>query len=374
MSPEASGSACVGDVCDALDRIAPPSLAQEWDNVGLLAGDRAAKVGRVMLCIDLMRPVLDEAVREGVQFLMAYHPPLFRPVKRLVASGDDASSLVFGCISAGVAVYSTHTALDAAEGGTNDRIAALCGINTTEPIAYTHDESACKVVVFVPANEADKVAEAMFAAGAGRIGDYEKCAFRIPGTGSFLGGAGTCPAVGQAGEYETVEEVRVECVCPKSLLVGVIRALRAAHSYEEPAFDVYPLVGVPRRGIGCVGALPGGTTLAGLARGLKESTGAACVQIVGGGERTVSRAVICVGAAGSLPFEVGLREGDVVVTGEIRHHDALAILRAGCCAIALNHWSSERPVLGALADRLTAMLPSVEFLVSGADCEPFVPV
>lgn len=359
-------------VCEALDKIAPLSLAQDWDNVGLLAGDTTAEVRRLMLCIDLMPAVVDEAVAAGVQVVMAYHPPIFKPVSRLVSPGPGPEAQVLRCIANGIAVYSLHTALDAADGGTNDCLAQLCGITETRPLEYAEAGPAeYKVVVFVPLNETERVAEAMFAAGAGRIGDYEKCSFRIPGTGTFFGTEATSPTVGQAGRLEHVEEIRLEAVCAAPCLAAVIEAMVRAHSYEEPAFDIYPLKKRPARGIGRVGRLPQPETLASLARKLKQTADAACTAIVGDPEREVDRAVIVAGAAGSLPFGIGLGERDVVISGEIRHHDALTIRRLNSSAIALSHWSSERPALKLLATKLHALRPGVEVMVSKRDGEPF---
>jgi len=366
----------VSDVCDALQRLAPLELAQDWDNVGLLVGDRGAKVRRVLLSIDLMPAVVEEAVRGKVQFIVAYHPPIFKPMGRLAVPANDPVDAVFRCIAAGIAIYSTHTALDAADGGTNDVIAQMCGLKRAEPLEYTGGigDGHYKLVAFIPAKDVDKVADAVFAAGAGRIGDYEKCSFRIPGTGTFHGGESTNPTIGQGGRFETVEEIRVEAVVGRGHLPRVVAALRDAHPYEEPAFDIYPLQAEPKRGIGRVGELANSMTLASFAKRLKKPTGAARVQIVGDPNTKARRAIICVGAAGSLVFKAGLAAGDVVVTGEIRHHDALAILRHGATAVALGHWASEHPVLGPFANRLKNRVRSVEVVLSKCDRDPIASV
>jgi len=154
-------------------------------------------------------------------------------------------------------------------------------------------------------------------------------------------------------------------------LPAVVSAMIEAHSYEEPAFDIYPLRPKPVRGIGRVGMLPAPIALSTLARKLKRATHATCVQFVGEAEHAVDRAIIVVGAAGSLPFRLMLTPHDVIVTGEIRHHDALTILRVGCTAIALGHWASERPTLPVLAKRIPDLLPTVTVKVSDADGDPF---
>lgn len=362
-------------VCQALQCIAPLELAQSWDNVGLVAGDLHRVIGSALLCIDLTPEVADEVIAGKYDLVVAYHPPIFRPITRLTAQSSGPEAAVFRCIQAGTAVYSPHTALDAAEGGTCDVIARMCGITQTESIEYADPgASEVKFVTFVPAANVDAVADAMFAAGAGRIGEYQQCSYRLEGQGTFFGGDATNPAVGRKGQLERVEEVRLEMVCPSRKIPQAVAALRGAHPYEEPAFDIYPLASKPARGTGRWGALPKPMPLAQLARKLKRATSATCAQIVGDPAHEVSRAVILVGAAGSTPFKVGLTSDDVIITGEIRHHDALSYRRIGASAIALNHWTSERPVLKALADRLSCMLPGLDVVLSKADREPFSPV
>ena len=366
----------VADVCSAMETIAPTGLAQSWDNVGLLAGDPKAVVRRALACIDLTPPVVEEAIKKKIDLLLAYHPPIFKPVSSLRADSRGTDAAVFRCIRNGIAIYATHTALDAAKGGTNDVIASLCGIKQTEPLEYVDDPSVdeCKLVVFVPADQLEKIADAMFNAGAGHIGDYGRCSYRTTGQGTFLGGEATSPSIGKRGRIEYVDEVRLETIVPSKALPGVVSAMIKAHSYEEPAFDIYPLKPRPVRGIGRVGSLPRAVTLRSLARRLKRATQAACVQIVGPSDRMIERAAIVVGAAGGLPLRTPLSLSDVVITGEIRHHDALAIQRTGSTAIALGHWASERPVLANLAKRLQEEVPGLHANISSADVDPFHPV
>jgi len=368
---------------DALGQIADPALAQEWDNVGLIAGDNRRPCRGAMLCIDMTGSVVDEAVASGANLIVAYHPPIFRPVKRLVAQSRETDAVVVRALHHRIHIYAMHTALDAAEGGTNDVIARLCGIERTEPFEDVPAEpSAAKVVVFVPPDEADRVAEAMFSAGAGRIGEYEKCSFRLRGTGTFFGTEGADPTVGERGRLERVDEIRLEAVVPDASIAAVLDAARRAHSYEEPAIDVYPLKPSRMRpGIGRVGTLPRRTTLGGLAGRLKKAVGAAVVHVVGARSLPVRRVAICVGSAGRLPDKSRRTHScDAIITGEINHHDALHWCRrtppkgSGFGAIALGHWHSERPVLSAVATRLRSVLPGLAVKISRKDRDPFQPV
>lgn len=368
-----ANSSTLADVVRVFERIAPTRLAEEWDNVGLLAGDYAARIKRILLCIDLTADVVDEAIAAKADLIMAYHPPIFRSISRLHGHGSGTDAHVFRCIAAGIAVYSMHTALDAADGGTNDVLAELCGLRETRAIEHAAGPAQCKLVIFIPEKDVDAVAGAIFEAGAGRIGEYDMCSYRLSGEGTFRGSDETNPTIGKAGQFERVAEVRVETVVPQRLIPQVVEALRKAHPYEEPAFDLYPLTASPEQGAGRHGPLARPSTPAALARRLRRSVPAPTVQIVGPPDREVTHAVVCVGAAGRLPFKLPLTPQHVIVTGEIRHHDALTIRRLGCTAIALSHWASERPALGGLAERIGEELAAVEVGVSEADADPFGP-
>ncbi|UCC29816.1 MAG: Nif3-like dinuclear metal center hexameric protein, partial [Phycisphaerales bacterium] len=270
--PQRSAGWSVTDFCAKMELVVPTGLAQSWDNVGLLAGDCQGPVDHVLTCIDLTPAVLEEALRKKVDVILAYHPPILNPVSSLCADDTGTEAVVFQCIRNGIAVYSVHTALDAADGGTNDAIASLCGIEETEPLEYVDDPTmeVCKLVVFVPPNAIKKVSDAMFSAGAGSIGDYSQCSYRTSGQGTFFGGEDSQPSVGEPGRMEYVDEIRLETVVPLTVLPAVVTAMARAHPYEEPAFDVYPLKPPPLRGIGRIGRLPRPVHLASLARKLKR--------------------------------------------------------------------------------------------------------
>jgi dinuclear metal center YbgI/SA1388 family protein len=360
-----------------MEQLAPPWAAAEWDNVGLLAGDPSWPAKRILLTIDLTGPVLDEAVRGKADVILAYHPPLFRPVKRLLPDRSTPAGLAAEALARRIAVYSPHTALDTAIGGTNDTLAELAGLRDLMPFdAAAGGEPQCKLVVFVPAAEVDALADAVFEAGAGRIGEYQKCSYRLRGQGTFFGTEATDPTIGRKGRLERVEEIRLEVIFPKRRLAAVTAAVRRAHSYDQPAFDIYPLEPLPegRIGQGRIGGFDRAVTLATLARRLAKQTAAANVLTVGKRGGKLTRGLVCVGAAGALPFEIAGRPcgpGDVVITGEIRHHDALRYDRCGVAAVALGHWASERPVLAPLAAMLRKLLPGLTATISRADRDPF---
>src|SRR5947209_1466121 len=230
----------VADVLKHLEQLAPVSLAAEWDNVGLLLGARGAEVRRIMTCLTVTPESAAEAVEAGAQLIVTHHPILFRPVKRLTTSNPEGR-MILDLVHGGVAVYSPHTSFDNTRGGINDMLAQRLNLTDVGPLKRRPGAGQCKVVVFVPDADLGKVAEAMFAAGAGQIGQYSQCSFRLSGTGTFFGSEAANPTVGQKGQREEVGEWRLEVICPETSLQRVLQAMRQAHSYEEPAFDVYPL-------------------------------------------------------------------------------------------------------------------------------------
>lgn len=369
--------ATVGALRDAMRRIAPEWSAADWDNVGLLAGDPDWPVGQALLTIDLTPAVLDEAIAGRFDAIIAYHPPIFRAIKALLASRHTTEGLAASALANRIAIYSPHTALDCAPGGMNDAIAALCDLTDVRPFEAARPPARqAKLVTFVPPRQIDRVAEALFAAGAGRIGAYEKCSYRTSGYGTFFGTDDAHPAVGKRGRLERVDEVRIEVVCPMSGISAVVWALRAAHPYEEPAFDIYPLEPAPDASIGQgrMGRFARPTTLGALTRALTRKVAAKNPIVSGAPAAPLRTALVCVGAAGSLPLEIPGRPcgpGDVIITGEIRHHDALHYRRLGACAIGLGHWASERPGLTPLASRLRDAMPGVRFVISRQDRDPF---
>jgi len=375
----------VSQIVNSLERIAPPGLAEEWDNVGLLIGDRGANVRKVMLCIDLTPEVLSEAVAGKVQMVMAYHPVIFKPVSRLTA---DANEVVYEAARRGISVYSMHTALDVAPGGTNDVLADAMGLRQRKPLEPSAGPGECKIVVFCQADEVADVAQSAFTAGAGVIENYTDCAFFGYGIGSFAGGSGSNPAIGQGGQGEAVEEIRLEVICPPARVSEVCGAIRAAHSYETPAIDVYQLSGA-RAGVGMgrIGSLPRPVTVATLISRVKKATGIKRVLLAarphpkavrarngrkGSGKGALVSVVACgAGSCGGL-WKTALDAGAAFyLTGEMRHHDALAATNAGLTVVCVGHSNSERITMASVAMRIVKAMPKLKVTVSKLDRDPF---
>jgi dinuclear metal center YbgI/SA1388 family protein len=362
----------VADVVSHLEKFAPRSLAAEWDNVGLLLGDGATPVARVLTCLTVTPGVVAEAVAGGVNLIVTHHPVLFRAVKSLTTATAEGRILL-PLVRNGVAVYSPHTAFDDCAGGINDQLCETLGLTDVRPLRSrpVGEAGDLKLVVFVPVADLAKVSDALFAAGAGRIGAYRECSFRTEGTGTFFGTDDANPAVGQKMRREEVSESRLEVVVPTAKVAAAVAALRAAHSYEEPAFDLYPLKTAPAGGSGRVGVLPQPVALGDLGRTLRTKLRANGVQVIGDQARPVSRVAVACGAAGEYLKDAIKAQADIFVTGELRFHDGLAAQAAGVAVLLPGHYATERSAVEALAGRLQAAFPDVTVTASAEERDPF---
>jgi dinuclear metal center YbgI/SA1388 family protein len=355
---------------DHLERLAPTRLAAEWDNVGLLLGDQQGEVRQIMTCLTLTNQTAGEAIAAGAQLIVAHHPIMFRPVRQLT-TGTAEGRMLLSLVRAGVAVYSPHTAFDNASRGINEMLAQRLGMVETRPIRQQAGVRQYKMVVFVPEKDLSCVADAMFATGAGQIGQYSQCSFRLLGTGTFFGSEAANPTVGQKGRREEVAEWRLEVICPEMRLEEVIRAMRRAHSYEEPAFDVYPLQPMPvGLGEARVGRLPAPAALEQLARQVKNVLKASAVQTVGDLNRRVETVAIVCGAGGDFLADALGAKVDVLFTGELRFHDYLAALDHGLSLVLPGHYATERFAVEELAKDLQSQFRDARVWAAQTERDP----
>lgn len=360
----------VADLSSSLERFAPCSTAADWDNVGLLLGDPASPVTRIMTCLTITPDVVEEAVRERANLIVSHHPVLFRGAKRLTLNTADGR-VILPLVQANIAVYSPHTAFDNCAGGINDILCRRLGILNPVPLRAREATRQYKLVVFVPDTDLAKVSDAVFSAGAGVIGQYRECSYRLSGTGTFFGTATTNPTVGRKGQREEVAEWRLEVVVPERNLGATANAMRKAHSYEEPAFDVYPLKPGISGGDGRVGELAEPTTLDDLAKKTKRELTANSLDIVGDLHRTVRKIAVACGAAEEFLSDSIRANADVFITGELRFHNALTAREAGIGIILPGHYATERPAVEELSALLKAAWPDITVWPSRKERDPF---
>lgn len=371
----------VKDIMDAMERIAPRRFAETRDRerIGLHAGDPAAAVTRVALALDATLGAMAAASDKGAEMLVVHHPRFHGGIRNLVEA-DPAGRRGLEIIRRGLAVFSAHTNLDAAPGGTNDCLAAAAGIVDPRVVEPLYVDRLLKLAVFVPKSHVETVRDALDRAGAGAIGNYSGCTFRTPGTGTFRCGKGTKPFQGTPGSFEEADEYRLETIFEESLREKILAAMMNAHPYEEVAYDLYSLAGGGLDGggnstanggtvygLGRAGDLAKAETVESLARRLAKRTKSTQTQFSGKAGRKVRRAAVWAG--GGAPVDLLSATGaEVVVAGEIGYHDVETFGDNGVSVVTLGHGFSEELALEPLAERLGREVPGARFFVAGTGC------
>lgn len=360
----------VGDIFDFMCSFAPPALAEEWDNVGLLCGGRETPVSRVLIALDITPAVAAEANKKGAQLVVSHHPVIFHPLRAV-----EEGSAVWLLVQGGVSAICMHTNLDLCEGGVNDALAETLGLCD---VAILKEEGRLpykKIVAFVPAGHEDAVRSAIAEAGAGLYGRYDSCSFETPGTGRFRPLPGAHPFAGSVDELEEAAEVRIEAVCPEKDVAAVVAAMRRAHPYEEPAYDIFSdeALATPY-GLGRVGNLPGTMTLPEFARAAGRALGCGAVKICDAG-LSAHRIAVCGGADDGTLAEAAKRAGaDTLVVGEMKHSGKIEALNGGVNVVEAGHFATENPVCPRLCALLSEQFPGVSFAVAQANRGPSVAV
>ena len=310
----------IKEIVSALERFAPLPLQDGFDNAGLQIGLTEAEATGALLCLDVTEAVLDEAIALGYNLIISHHPLIFKGYKSITGK-DYVERCILKAIKNDIVIYSAHTNLDNAQGGVNYKIAEKIGLKNLK-VLEPKESNLVKLVTFVPYAQADVVRQALFAAGCGNIGNYDSCSYNLRGEGTFRAKEGTHPFCGTIGELHHEEEVRIETILPIYKKAEVVKALVAAHPYEEPAFDLYPLQNNwQQAGAGIVGELDEPETELEFLKCIKKTFEVGCVRHNKLTGREIQKVALC-GGAGAFLLPQAIRMGaDVFITGEIKYHD-----------------------------------------------------
>lgn len=365
----------LSEIARYLDEVAPERLAESWDNVGLQLGNPSLEASGVLTTLECDPDTVREARDAGANVIVAHHPLLFRPAKKILADTYTGETIA-AILGAGMGFICAHTNLDKAPWGTNRVLADRLGL---EAVDFLHREPGPrlqKLVVFVPDGSERDIIDAIDSAGGGVIGNYRRCSFRAKGVGGFQGGEGSNPAIGQAGQYEETPEWRLESVASESIMPAVVAAVIEAHPYEEVAYEVYPIEGraAAEYGLGLVGTLRGSEeapSLEDFARRVGKALETDYLLAIGPKEKPIKRVGVSSGSGGHSVSALPGRSVDVLVTGELTYHSAVEARHKGLAVICAGHFASETFVAEALADRLAKQFPGLKAAVSASSTDPF---
>lgn len=349
----------VRDVLDTLEHLAPARYAYSFDHIGLQVGDASAGVERIVVSLDPSLAAVRFAIEQRAQMLVSHHPVIWDPLKSLTV-GDRRADVVRLLIKHDIAFAAAHTNWDCAPGGINNVLAEKIGLQNVRPVGSSSDKEQFKFVVFGPTEAQEGLIDAMSTAGAGSICSYERCAFVSEGTGSFIGGRTTNPTIGEPGKIEHVAEARIEMVCAAEALDKVVAAMKRAHPYEEPAYDIVPVKQGGGFPICRIGILTAPITPEDFCSHLDESLETKTL-LCKASDKEIKSVVVCGGAAAD-EWRTALEHGaDAFVTGEVPHHLMVEASESGVTIAAAGHYATENPGTMRLADRLAEKLEVVKF-------------
>ncbi len=358
----------LGDFVRWLEGVIPLAFQEHYDNSGLQAGDPSSEVDSVLLTVDVTPEVIEEAVTGGCALILSHHPLIFTPLKQL-AYGSNTERSVALALKHNVAVYSAHTSFDNLGHGVSHILAEKIGLGNIRVLEPLRGKLS-KLVTFVPDRHAGKVRDALFAAGAGYIGKYDRCSFNVMGEGTYRAGPGADPFAGTRGEDHSEAEVRIEAVMPSHLAGACVRALLEVHPYEEAAYDIIALENEHYgAGAGATGTLPAPVSGGELLGRLKLLTGLPCIRYSGDPARMVARVAVCGGSGSSLIPAAARTGADAFITGDIRYH-SFTEAPANMLVADIGHYESEKFSLEILHDLIHKKFPNFALRFSGIKTNP----
>lgn len=365
----------VAHIVRILDRLAPPRLAESWDNVGLQLGNPNWPVNKVWTALDPLPEVVAEACDHGVDLLVTHHPLFFKPVQRIDCD-TPLGRIVELALSRRLAIFCAHTNLDSVQGGVNDVLAGRMGLGHLRALAGPIDVDMVKLVIFVPSNHTRVILDTLFSLDAGRIGNYRCCTFRCEGTGTFFPDGTATPAIGKRNTLSEVKEDRIEIIVANGELTTVVDAVTEVHPYESMAYDVYPLIIRDHQtGLGRVGKLSSPMTLGTFSAKLKSALNLSTVKVVGESNAEVERVAVCSGSGSSLMTAAIASGAQVYVSGDLGYHAARDAQQAGIGIIDIGHFGSEHLVVDVLAASLRDAIETSGLTVTveaaGSETDPF---
>jgi len=358
----------LSQITDVIEKFAPLPLQESYDNAGLIIGNKNMDINAALICLDSTEEVLDEAIANGSNLIIAHHPIIFTGIKKLNGK-NYVERVIIKAIKNDIAIYAAHTNLDNVQQGVNAKICEKLGLIETKILSPIKNNLK-KLVTYSPTKDAENIRQALFTAGAGVIGNYGECSFNSPGFGTFKAGDSTNPHVGKIGEQHTEEEVRIETIFPAHLLSNIIKSLTEAHPYEEVAFDIFPIENInPTIGSGMIGKLKTPTNEMTFLNSLKSIMNTKAIRHTKPLDKKIETIAVCGGAGSFLLKEAINQNADIFITGDFKYHeffdaeDKIVIADIG-------HYESEQFTKEIFYDLLMTNFPNFAARISNVITNP----
>lgn len=351
-----------------IESIAPLEFQESYDNSGLLIGHPDDEISGVLITLDITEDIIDEAISKNANLIIAHHPLIFSGIKKL-NNKNDIERCIRKAIKNDLAIYAAHTNLDSVFGGVNSKISEKLELQDCRILAPTPNFLR-KLVTFVPCNEAMRVREAIFSAGAGNIGNYDSCSFNTQGTGSFKGNDQANPYVGKKNQLHYEDEIRIETIFPKHIQSRVIQSLLNAHPYEEVAYDIYPLENEYQQfGIGMIGNLKTPISELDFLRNLKDTFHCKVIKHTKLLGKPVQRIAICGGSGSEFLNKAIAQNADVFISGDFKYHQFFDA-RQKIIIADIGHYESEQFTKEVFYELLTKKFPKFAIHLSDIITNP----
>ncbi|WP_027308593.1 Nif3-like dinuclear metal center hexameric protein [Caloramator sp. ALD01] len=354
-------SVILKDLINFIEERYPKKYAEEYDNVGLLVGDENNKINKILVTVDITKEVIKEAIENKVNLIISHHPLIFKPIKNLNKKSSFAT-MIYDLIKNDINVYALHTNYDIANDGMNDVISKKLNLKNVSVLEETNKEKLYKIITYVPTKYAEELKEALFNAGAGCIGKYDKCSFNVLGEGTFRPLNGTNPFIGQINKLQRVEEIKIETIVTASNLNTVINTLVKNHPYEEPAFDIIKLENTLPQGLGRIGYLDIPLSAKDFAMQVKKIFNLKMITLIGDKNKKINKVAV-IGGSGSDLINVAKSKGcDLILTGDVKHHIAIDAIENDIVVLDVTHFGLEQVFIEDIYTLLTSNFDNIEVM------------
>ena len=360
----------LNNLIKAIEKKYPLNLAYNWDNVGLIVGDFDSEVKKILVSLEANESVVEEAINNNIDLIITHHPFIFKKINK-INTRDLKGRLIHKLIKNDIALYSMHTNFDIAFDGLNDYFMEVMGFEDTKILDITDTETLYKLVVYVPKTHEEEVRESLGKSKAGYIGNYSYCTFNIDGMGTFKPENNATPFIGTIGEIEKVDEVRIETIVQKSLLHNTINAMIKAHPYEEVAYDIYRLENKGESvGLGRYTNLKEHMDLESLCEKIKLKLNMDHIRVVGALNTKIKKVAVVTGAGSDMVSLAKSKNCDVLITGDVKYHEAQDALDMGMCIVDCGHFDTEN-IFKDVMKRFLDNYEDIEVIKSEVNLNPF---